>query len=89
MQGSAKHYKKAFDFSDAENKPAFSNDKELSAFMSHRVALDVEKELELDEQGHKLSIVLSIAPSIFLYSNYAPLSQISAFEATLATVFRL
>lgn len=89
MQASAKHYKKRFEYNDAQNMPAFSNDKELSAFMSHRLALDVEKEVELDDRGHKLSLVLSIAPSIFMYSNYAPLSQISAVEATLATVFRL
>ena len=89
MQGAAKHYKRRFEESDARNMPAFSNDKELSAFMAHRLALDFEKEVELDDRGHKLSLVLSVAPSIFMYSNYAPLSQISAFETTLATVFRL
>ncbi|HET8935983.1 MAG TPA: DUF3570 domain-containing protein [Polyangiales bacterium] len=89
MQGAAKHYKKRFEFSDVDNMPAFSNDKELSAFMSHRVALDVEKEVELDERGHKLALVISVAPSLFLYSNYAPLSQITAIEATLATVLKL
>lgn len=89
MQGAAKHYKQRFDYIDAEQMPAFSNDKELSSFMAHRLAFDIEKEVELDERGHKLSIVLSIAPSIFMYSNYAPLSQISAIETTLATVFRL
>jgi hypothetical protein len=89
LQGSAEHYKKRFEYVDAETMPAFSNDKELSAFMSHRLAFDIEKELELDERGHKLSLVLSVAPSIFIYSNYAPLSHISAIEATLATVFRL
>lgn len=89
MQAAAKHYKRRFEYIDAQTMPAFSNDKELSAFMAHRLALDVEKDVELDDQGHKLSVVLSVAPSVFMYSNYAPLSQISAFEATLATVFRL
>jgi hypothetical protein len=89
MQGAAKHYKKRFEFDDVDNMPAFSNDKELSAFMSHRVALDIEKEVELDERGHKLALVISVAPSLFLYSNYAPLSQITAIEATLATVLKL
>jgi Protein of unknown function (DUF3570) len=88
-QGSAKQYKKNYDYIDAQQLKVFSNDKELSSFMSHRLALDIEKEVELDERGHKLSIVLSIAPALFLYSNYAPLSQISAIETTLATVFRL
>jgi hypothetical protein len=89
MQGSAKHYKKRFDYIDAEEMPAFSNDKELSSFMSHRVALDIEKDVELDDRGHKLSLVLSVAPSIFMYENYAPVPQITAIETTLATVFRL
>jgi hypothetical protein len=89
MQGAAEHYKRRFEQSDANTMPAFSNDKELSAFMSHRLALDFEKEVDLDDRGHKLSVVLSVAPSIFMYSNYAPLSQISAIETTLATVFRL
>jgi hypothetical protein len=89
MQGSAGHYKRFFDYTDASNMPAFSNDKELSSFMSHRLALDLEKDIELDERGHKLSLVLSVAPSLFLYSNYAPLSRITAIETTLATVFRL
>jgi len=89
MQGAAKHYKRRFEQSDANTMSAFSNDKELSAFMSHRLALDFEKEVDLDDRGHKLSLVLSVAPSIFMYSNYAPLSQISAIETTLATVFRL
>lgn len=89
MQGAAKHYKRRFEQSDANTMTAFSNDKELSAFMSHRLALDFEKEVDLDDRGHKLSLVLSVAPSIFMYSNYAPLSQISAIETTLATVFRL
>jgi hypothetical protein len=89
MQGSAKHYKRTFEYSDTMRMPAFSNDKELSSFMSHRLALDVEKEIELDDSGHKLSLVLSVAPSVFMYSNYAPLSQITAFETTLATVLRL
>jgi hypothetical protein len=53
------------------------------------VALDIEKEVELDERGHKLALVVSLAPSLFLYSNYAPLAQISAIEATLATVLKL
>ena len=88
MQSAAKHYKIRFDGSDTDLR-YYTNDKELSPLMSHRIALDIEKEVELDDRGHHLDIVLSLAPSIFLFSNYAPLKQISAFEATLATVLKL
>jgi hypothetical protein len=88
LQGSAKHYKRVFDSSDI-NLGYYTNDKELSSFSSHRLALDVEKTFELDDRGHQLGVVVSVAPSIFMYQNYAPLKQIEAFEATLATVFKL
>ena len=88
LQGGAKHYKKVYEGSDTALR-YYSNDKELSALTSHRLGLDIEKEVEIDDRGHKLNIVVSLAPSIFMFSNYAPLSQITAFEATLATVLKL
>ncbi|MET0388369.1 MAG: DUF3570 domain-containing protein [Polyangiales bacterium] len=88
MQNEASHYKRVFASSDI-GLQYYSNDKELSAFMSHRVALDLEKSFEIDDQGHQLNVVLSLAPSLFLYNNYAPLSSIRAFETTLATVLKL
>jgi hypothetical protein len=88
LQNDSKWYKKRYDFSD-QTLGYYTNDKELSAFMSHRVALDIEKGFELDERGHVLTVVLSFAPSFFMYSNYAPLTQITAFESTLSTVFKL
>jgi hypothetical protein len=88
LQGAADHYLPSYDPSDSARQ-YFTNDKELSAFMSHRVALDVERTFELDDQGHKLTAILSAAPSLFLYSNYRPLSQITAIEVTLATVLKL
>lgn len=88
MQGAAKHYKSHYEGSATELR-YYTTDKELSPLMSHRVALDIEKEVEIDDAGHKLNIVVSLAPSIFMFSNYLPVKQIEAFEATLATVLKL
>jgi hypothetical protein len=88
MQGSASQYRPTYDSSDT-GRQYFSNDKELSTFSSHRLALDVERAFELDERGHQFILNLSVAPSRFIYSNYLPVSQITAFEVTLATVLKL
>jgi hypothetical protein len=88
MQGAAKHYRPVFMSSDI-GLEFYTNDKELSKFTSHRLALDIEKAFELDDRGHVLTVVLSGAPSFFSYENYLPLKSITAFELTLATVFKL
>lgn len=87
-QGDADQYQPAYDVTDL-SLTHFSNDKELSAFTGHKVAIDFEQDFELDAQGHILTLVLSAAPSVSLYSNYRPLDQIQAFEFTLTTVFKL
>ena len=89
LQGSSEHYKTSYTIEDVGPRKYFTNDKELSSFQAHRVALDIEKGFALDDRGHVLTVVLSFAPSIFMYSNYAPLKQITAFETTLATVLKL
>lgn len=87
-QGDAKYYKRTYETSDL-NLGYYTNDKELSSFMSHRLALDLEKSFELDQRGHLFTVIVSVAPSLFLYSDYAPLSSIKAIEVTLATVLKL
>jgi len=88
LQGAAKHYRKTYE-TTATDLRYYTNDKELSPLSSHRLALDIEKEVELDDRGHHLTVVLSIAPSFYQFTNYAPLTSINAFEATLATVLKL
>ena len=39
--------------------------------------------------GASLEVVLSVAPSLFSYTNYSPLRQITALEVTLGTVFTI
>jgi hypothetical protein len=88
-QGSAEQYSSTYDVADTTSPKFYTNDKELSTFISHRIALDIERDFELDARGHRLNVILSAAPSLFKYSNYAPLSQITAIEITLATVLQL
>jgi hypothetical protein len=88
QQGDSKYYKRLFE-SDDINLNYYTNDKEMSSFMSHRLALDIEKSFELDKPGHLLTVVMSVAPSLFLYSDFAPLTSIRAIEVTLATVLKL
>jgi hypothetical protein len=88
QQGDSKYYKKLFERDDY-TLTYYTNDKEMSSFMSHRVALDIEKSFELDQANHLLTVVFSVAPSIFLYSDFKPLRSIQALEVTLATVLKL
>ncbi|MEY4581041.1 MAG: hypothetical protein RL701_5744 [Pseudomonadota bacterium] len=88
LQGAAEHYRRSFGVADID-LGYYTNDKELSAFTSHRVSFDLEHSFELDAPGHVLTLVLSLAPSIFSYSNYAPLTSLTAAEVSLATVMKL
>lgn len=67
----------------------YTNDKELSAFNAHRIAVDLSHAFELDSTGHMLDVLLSVAPSIYIYANYPLLRRITALEVSLATVFKL
>jgi hypothetical protein len=87
-QSAAAHYRPSYDISET-SREYYTNDKELSAFGSHRIAFDIEHSFELDTSGHQLDVVLSVAPSLFQYTNYLPIKQITALEMTLATVFKL
>lgn len=86
LQGPAKQYQSHY---DTEDQKHYTNDKELSPFSSHRVALDLEHVFHFEDPGERLRVMLSVAPSIFMYSDYVPLSHINALEVTLATVFQL
>jgi hypothetical protein len=88
-QGSAEQYSPSYTVDEISTPKYYTNDKELSTFISHRIALDIERDFELDARGHRLNVILSVAPSLFKYSNYVPLNQITALEVTLATVLQL
>jgi hypothetical protein len=86
MQGAATQYKARY---DDETLKFYTNDKELSPFQSHRLALDLEHAFPLEDPNKHLRMILSVAPSIYQYSDFVPLKQINALEVTFATVVEL
>jgi hypothetical protein len=87
-QTKAVHYSKRFLTLPAAGR-YFTHDKELSTFNAHRIGLDLEKRFVLDESGHALRLVGSLGPTFYTYLDFPPLSQITAFEATLSLVLEL
>lgn len=81
-QSAASQYGSSFSVSDSARQ-YFSNDKELSTFVSHRVALEIEYNLG------NVSLIAAVAPSTFLYADYLPVPRIDALELTLAVRCRL
>lgn len=88
VQGAAKHYSERFiNLGDAGRY--FTHDKELSDLSVHRIALDLEHRLALDESGNALRLFASVGPSFYAYTNFPPLSEINALEATVSLVLEL
>jgi len=67
----------------------FTHDKELSPFSSHRLGAELEQRFSLDDAGDVLRMVLAVGPTFYLYSDFPPISQLTAFEATLSMVLDL
>jgi hypothetical protein len=86
MQNAAAQYQPHY---EAEDQRFYTNDKELSTFTAHRVALDLEHAFLLDDPNKRLRAILSVAPTLYRYSDFLPLPQITALEVTLATVLQL
>lgn len=86
-QSAAGHYRTEYE--PGNTGQFYTNDKELSAFEAHRLAMDLEQRLELDGAGESFHLTLSVAPSIFEYANYPPLTRITALEVSLSMVFKL
>lgn len=87
-QNAAKHYAERFPTIAAAGR-YFTHDKELSTLTVHRIGLDFEQHLALDEDGDDLRLVASVGPSFYTYADFPPLSSINAFEATLSLVLEL
>ena len=67
----------------------YTNDKELSPLSVHRLALDLERTFPISERGQLVRPTLSIAGSIYSFSNFIPLGTIRALEVTLGVAFEL
>jgi hypothetical protein len=83
LQSAAAHYGARFE-SIEQAGDHFTRDKELSPLSGHRVMLDFERGWKLDELGHTLRTLLSVGPSVYLYSDFPPFERITALEVTLA-----
>lgn len=67
----------------------YTNDKELSPLRTHRLALDLERTFLVSASGQLVRPMLSIAGSIYDFSNFIPLQGIRALEVTLGLAFEL
>ena len=67
----------------------FTHDKELSPFSSYRLDAELEQRFSLDDAGDVLRMVIALGPTFYLYSDFPPISQLTAFEATLSMVLDL
>jgi hypothetical protein len=94
LQGAAAHYRSRFPAPPEVGglgslREFYSRDKELSPFNSHRVALEWERSWPLSGAGEAFRSVLSLGPTVYLYSNFIPYKRILAFEATVSGVLVL
>ena len=87
LQSAAVHYRSRFP-SITSLRRYFSRDKELSPFQSHRLMLEAERTWSFDT-GEKFRAVLSVGPTMYLYSNFIPYKRLFAVEATVSGVFVL
>jgi hypothetical protein len=67
----------------------YTNDKELSPLTEHRLALDIERSVLISASGQLVRPMLSIAGSLYNFSNFIPLKSIQALEITLGVAFEL
>jgi hypothetical protein len=91
LQSAAAHYRARFPIVNnvLRLRQYYSRDKELSPFNAHRLALELDRSWPLAGVGEKLTTVLSIGPTLYLYDNFIPYKRIWAFEATISGVLVL
>jgi hypothetical protein len=80
-QSAASHY--APFYAPMPMPELYTSDKELSTLSSHRIALEVARAFELDEQGSTVRTVLHVAPAYFQYHDFPLLDHIEVLEVTL------
>jgi hypothetical protein len=81
-QGAANHYKNIYD----SLEDYVTRDKELSPLSSHRLALEADHDWHFRD-NRTLTAILTLAPILYFYSDFAPLKQMTAFEVSAAVVF--
>ncbi|HKP61502.1 MAG TPA: DUF3570 domain-containing protein [Polyangiales bacterium] len=82
IQGPADFYQAHY----AEPAKYVTSDKELSPLSSHRAAIELDRTWRFDSD-RKLSTIFSAAAQFYNYSDFPPLTQMTAFEFSVAMVF--
>jgi hypothetical protein len=81
-QGKADHYR---GFYALDSLPAhYTSDKELSTLTTHRAVLELTKLWSLDDDGTMLRTLLLAGPTLYAYTDFPLLHQVTAFEVTLS-----
>ena len=86
FQNAAEHYKARYLEPTATR--FYTRDKELSPLTSHRIGLDFERAWKLDERDATLRTVLSVGPTFYSYSDFVPLTSVTALEVSFAMVLQ-
>jgi hypothetical protein len=88
LQTAASHYRATFN--GLRVGPQFyTRDKELSPFTGHRLGIDIDRSFALDDAGTLLRASASLGWNEYFYSNFRPLSRITAQEITLSMGLQL
>jgi hypothetical protein len=80
-QNAAKQYQALYTSTDLK---FYTNDKELSPLNAHRIGLEIDRAWHTDP--FIMRTVLSIGPTFYSFSDFVPLTSITAFEAAIALV---
>ena len=65
-----------------------TTDKELSPLSSHRIELELEQGIDFRDE-RAMTLVLSVSPLFYSYSDFVPLRSMTAFEANAALTVTL
>jgi hypothetical protein len=89
LQNAAFQYQPTYAADYLDTHHFVTRDKELSAFTTHRFALELEHNWSVGDVGQKLKALVVLAPSIYLYQNFIPLKNIEALDLTFSMVLTL
>jgi hypothetical protein len=89
LQNAAFQYQPTYAADYLDTHHFVTRDKELSAFTTHRFALELEHNWNVGDLGQKLKALVVLAPSIYLYQNFIPLKHIEALDLTFSMVLTL
>jgi hypothetical protein len=88
VQGSASFYRARYE-TPTGRIGLVTNDRELSALRTHRVALGYERDVDLTEAGPTMRITAGVGLGVLGYQDFPGLDTVLALDATLAAAVEL